>query len=152
MEIQTSELIGQPLDWAVAKAENFYVDGFAIIRLWNNRVTKIIPGDYETGEVYTSYAPSSKWEQGGPIIDREKISVMEDVPAMRESIWKAKPSITAKGAGGRWGSGPTALIAAMRCFVASKLGPFVDVPDELISSAPALGPTDSVERRHKHRP
>ena len=28
--------------------------------------------------------------------------------------------------------GPTPLIAAMRCFVASKLGDEVDVPDELI--------------------
>lgn len=30
------------------------------------------------------------------------------------------------------GYGPTPLIAAMRCFVASKLGDEVEVPDELL--------------------
>lgn len=30
-----------------------------------------------------------------------------------------------------WGDGTTPLIAAMRCYVASKLGDVVDVPEEL---------------------
>lgn len=30
-------------------------------------------------------------------------------------------------------SGPTPLIAAMRCYVASKLGDTVDIPEELTS-------------------
>jgi hypothetical protein len=34
--------------------------------------------------------------------------------------------------GAEWISGPTPLIAAMRCFVASKLGDEVDVPKELL--------------------
>jgi len=32
----------------------------------------------------------------------------------------------------RFNFGPTPLIAAMRCFVASKLGDEVDVPEELL--------------------
>lgn len=68
--------------------------------------------------------PSTDWSQGGPIIEREKIGVWPS-----ESI------------SGQWGArmlntyimyGPTPLIAAMRCFVASKLGDEVEVPDELV--------------------
>jgi hypothetical protein len=62
---------------------------------------------------------STDWAQGGPIIEQQEIS-----------IWGASPSI-AKGAGGQWGYGQTPLIAAMRCYVASKLGDVVIVPDEL---------------------
>ncbi len=40
--------------------------------------------------------------------------------------------MSAKGAGGKWGMGPTPLIAAMRCYVASKLGDEVDIPEELL--------------------
>lgn len=70
------------------------------------------------------YNPSSNWKYGGPVIEREKIELRND-DATGE-IW-AQP----------WDqdeyqqSGPTPLIAAMRCYVASKLGDEVDVPDEL---------------------
>ena len=119
MKTKTSELTGAALDWAVAKCEDFN-DGLAIIRLWNNRVTKIIPGDYETREVYTSYSPSTDWSQGGPIIEREKIELRHANTGMFASYLN----------GPTW-FGPTPLIAAMRCFVASKLGDEVEVPDEL---------------------
>lgn len=69
---------------------------------------------------------SSDWAYGGPIIEREGISIYpdesEDLPDIK---WSADSQNTF-----RWG-GPTPLIAAMRCYVASKLGDEVDVPDEL---------------------
>ena len=49
--------------------------------------------------------PDTNWCQGGPIVERCK---------------------------GYDGIGPTLLIAAMRCYVASKLGDEVDVPEELL--------------------
>lgn len=137
MKIKISEAKDQVLDYLVAKCENFYT-GSAIIRLWNNRVTKIIPGDYETGEVYTSYTPSTDWAQGGPIIEREKISVLRgndlyfpkgnENGEFYEPLWIAT-RIEDPAVSEAWGTTP--LIAAMRCYVASKLGDEVEVPDDL---------------------
>lgn len=126
MKIKTSELTDVALDWAVAKCENFR-DGCSIIRVWNNNVTKIIPGDHETNEVYTSYSPSTNWSQGGPIIEREKIRlVFRDLGSA--SYWCAEAHEAYQGSLYIDGKGPTPLIAAMRCYVASKLGNEADVP------------------------
>ena len=78
-------------------------------------VTKAI-GDYKPVAV-PHY--STDWAQGGPIIEREGIE-------FRASGTQA--SIV----DGRTYYGPTHLIAAMRCYVASKLGDEVDIPRELV--------------------
>lgn len=65
---------------------------------------------------------STNWAQGGPIIEREKIETRHDG---RQS-WCAW--INGVGAV----HGPTPLIAAMRCYVASKLGDEVEVPTGLL--------------------
>ena len=59
------------------------------------------------------YTPSTDWEQGGPIIEREKIDVCVDNDGW--FTWYAKKGDVERG-------GATPLIAAMRCYVASKLG------------------------------
>lgn len=98
--MKTSELTGAALDWAVAECEGG-------------------EGGYYRQIPY--YQPSTDWSQGGPIIGRELIDIM----AMRdEDAWLAttpddgnngcQEEIAAKG--------PTPLIAAMRCYVASRLG------------------------------
>lgn len=116
MKIKVSEMTTFQLDWAVAKCENqpkTTLDPFT----W-----KYIA--YPTG----CYAYSRNWEVGGPIIERERIRL--DCPW--GNIWKAQHEFTAKKDGCTgWVSGPTPLIAAMRCYVASKLGEEVEVPDEL---------------------
>lgn len=58
---------------------------------------------------------STDWAQGGPIIEREKMGVFPT-----HDGWAAGMQ-----------SGPTLLIAAMRCYVASQFGDEVDVPEEL---------------------
>jgi len=65
---------------------------------------------------------STDWSQGGPIIEREKIATDYD-----HDVWNA-----AKYGLSWYVGGPTPLIAAMRCYVASKLGDEVDVPEELV--------------------
>ena len=67
-----------------------------------------------------SYTPSTNWAQGGPIIEREGIALY----LYGGSEWNAH-------VGGRESVGPTPLIAAMRCYVASKLGDEVEIPEEL---------------------
>ena len=70
---------------------------------------------------------STDWSQGGPIIERELIETTRG-GAYAEHFWKAtRNSITAYG--------PTPVIAAMRCYVVSKLGDEVDVPEELRGEA-----------------
>ncbi len=61
-----------------------------------------------------------KWEHGGPIIERERI----DLSRAGGGWWALiAPSIII--------SGDAPLVAAMRCYVASKLGDEVTVPEGL---------------------
>jgi hypothetical protein len=73
------------------------------------------------------FTPSTDWSQGGPIIDRELIAVCLDEDG---DTWRAWYPMRQ---GIEDGTGPTPLIAAMRCFVASKLGDTVEVPDEFFN-------------------
>ena len=118
--MKTSELTGAALDWAVAKCEGHAVNvGF--------RNLTYTPKGKRT--LY-KYMPSTKWAQGGPIIEREKIDVNSKINAGDDiDEWRAVKGIGAK-TKARYG--PTPLIAAMRCYVASKLGDEIDVPEELL--------------------
>jgi hypothetical protein len=66
---------------------------------------------------------STDWAQGGPIIEREKIALSYDTGRFG---WVASFYDGDDVFGG------TPLIAAMRCYVASKLGDEVEIPEELI--------------------
>lgn len=145
MKIKTDELEDLALDWAVAKCEGTET-------AWGK--SKLAPYDMYQGHSY-----STDWEKSGPIIEREKISLIScddvldfskgyDKPVNRIPVWAAE-----KGGGhslNEWHEsnwfepqyeiiasectrGNTALKAAMRCFVKSKLGNEVDVPDALVS-------------------
>ena len=97
--IKVSELTSNALNWAVQHAEG---------------LTGILaPVNY-----------CGRWEFGGPIIEREKISVWA-----RGNLWAAETFIPNQQ--GDEQEGPTPLIAAMRCYVASKLGDTVQVPEEV---------------------
>lgn len=99
MKIKVAEAEGQVLDWMVANAEEV---------------------DFDIASDGYTYKPSSSWAQGGPILDREHISI---------NTWLADWLASSNRA---TSEGPTPLIAAMRCYVLSMLGEEVDVPDELM--------------------
>ena len=63
---------------------------------------------------------SSDWCFGGPIVVRERIELEHDGAAWWARI-KADEDYT----------GPTPLIAAMRAYVASKMGDEIEMPEEL---------------------
>lgn len=67
-----------------------------------------------------------KWEHGGPIIEREGIGIDCD----DQGVWFASFDLSAETALGS--SALTPLIAAMRCYVASKIGDAVEIPEGLI--------------------
>ena len=112
--MKTSELTGTALDWAVAKCE--------VLEVWREP-----DGMYlcEGGEVGFRYRPSSDWAQGGPIIEREFICVSAPMHPSTAPWWAISDSRGFKA------SGPTPLIAAMRCYVASKLGDDIELPEKL---------------------
>lgn len=112
MKIKTSELTGTALDWAVARCEGLLAFGF---RKTDRFIIKLSNGELE------EFCPTTDWAQGGPIIERERINLWNE-----GYDWEASRF----GEHVLWGSTP--LIAAMRCFVASKLGDEVDVPNELV--------------------
>jgi hypothetical protein len=98
MKIKTSELTRAALNWAVHVALHGSCEGYA------------------------EHEYSTNWAQGGPIIDREMLTVgwVGDTWAAVVGLVEHKQI------------GTTPLIAAMRCYVASKLGEEVEVPDGLL--------------------
>lgn len=118
--MKTSELTGAALDWAVAKCEDlehYFEDGLVCLK----------GQPFDTHWLY--WTPSTDWLQGGAIIEREKIGLKfwgcawdatcayenDDDDVVRQAE----------------GTGETPLIAAMRCYVASKLGDEIELPEEL---------------------
>lgn len=110
--MKTSELIGAVLDWAVAKCEEVKIgqpEGRTFAFEWSLM--------HDAGDM--NY--STDWAQGGPIIEREKITLE----------WTGEGWNAYIRHDDEYPDGPTPLIAAMRCFVASKLGDEVEIPEEL---------------------
>jgi len=118
---RVAELEGAQLDWAVATAS-----GYKLVMK-----SAVYAGEWKTpiGRMIFAplFKPSTDWKVGGPIIERKGI-------AMRPHV-QENGVITSWRAGFRWPVrdtadvlGDTPLIAAMRAFVASKLGDEVEVP------------------------
>ena len=120
--MKTSELTGVALDWAVDRCEG---------KTWLDVESFIAYHEEGIGHY------STDWSHGGPIIERERLwvgysavrqsqslrlAVMEDaVVQCHKTVYPPQPKST---------TGPTILIAAMRCYVVSKLGNEVEVPKE----------------------
>ena len=106
MKIKTQTLTGAALDWAVAKCEGLTQGQIA-----------------QDAVNHGFYNPSRNWAQGGPIIEREGIMLEQ---WKTTGHWQAATELVPKVF-----TAETPLIAAMRCYVASKLGDEVEVPDEV---------------------
>ena len=110
--MKTNQLTGHALNWAVSQVEGIDHD---------TAILNITIGD-DNGW-FLDYLT---WAQGGPIIEREWIEICR----LNNGEWR-----------GQWYEqatekihreyGDTPLIAAMRCYVASKLGNEVEIPKEL---------------------
>ena len=117
MKVKTSELTDHTLDWAVGFARCMEVtEGKPVLS--RDMMAKAL----KNGMV----SPSTNWSQGGPIIERESIRITPFPPGREREGWSAGIYDRAVAH-----PGPTPLIAAMRCYVASKLGEEIDVPEEL---------------------
>ena len=141
MKVKTSELQGAALDWAVAKCEGYTELHKIAGRMPHEPQLGIWPPRKEYGAVdLWELSFSTDWAQGGPIIEREKIGVwwathyVDDDGVEYGNHWYAEMGCTDENVDSRYcgvADGPTPLITAMRCFVASKLGDEVEIPEEL---------------------
>jgi hypothetical protein len=115
MKIKTAELTDAALNWAVAMCEG-----------WQYTTARDNTGQYpwlvKHGKDIDpkQYRPSSNWMQGGPIIEQERICLIDQ----GGDYWQAQ-------CGWKEAFGDTPLVAAMRCYVASKLGDDVEIPEGL---------------------
>lgn len=129
--MKTSKLTGAALDYAVAIAEggtDFGFDGITHGFKLNGRMKVLATGWALT----MSYHPSTNWAQGGPIMAREIDSYDKSGDTFQAVKFDAEGNYSMFDHIGHHGFGPSPLIAAMRCYVASKLGDEVDVPKELL--------------------
>lgn len=121
-KISISEATNTQLDWLVAKCE-----GEDVVVGYDGRL-RFPPAQFSDEEVFT---PTTNPAQMWPIIEREDI-------AIGHGNSKAHPDNRYEAAIIRlhqWAilaQGPTKLIAAARCYVVSKLGEEVEVPEELM--------------------
>jgi hypothetical protein len=122
--MKTSELTGAALYWAVAQAIGKPCHLYRINHRDRQPAIYVLRGEHGLTPAY-----STNWAQGGPIIEREVPMLMRT----NGGDWIAQGSYdTANDKEAQRYYGPTPLIAAMRCYVASKLGDDVDVPEELL--------------------
>lgn len=139
IEVRVSNLVGAPLDWAVAKAL-----GWQMVRVpsdidGNNGGEVLAPPDFSKdfqfpprGAVPVGYFLrrwSTDWSQGGPLIDKHGGSVQHDRGVPLSTRYSAGPDGDAV-----WCYGPMPLIAFCRGLVRYKLGDTVQVPKELINA------------------
>ena len=126
MRVKISELTGAALDWLVAKCEGMVAQGvYGEPELTQDGLHL----HYCDVLLSHPYSPSTDWAEGGPIVQREGIGIRQYGDFL-ESRWQAD----------KWAfkfvdpmaTGTTPLIAAMRCYVSSKLGDEVDIPEEML--------------------
>ena len=127
--MKTAELEGAALDAAVALVEGKTFERATARTAFGCDVGAPIIGFERDGPIV--FRPSTNWSIGGPIVQRERIAIVHE-----HGTWLAYVDGDLSGpdgqleslAPGQPGRGPTPLIAAMRAFVASKLGEEGDSP------------------------
>ena len=143
--MKTAELTGALLDYWVARAEGKDAE----MRSYEMSYGRVYYCNVRTITSSRPFSPSSSWDDGGPIIERENIGISPPTSRVHRNggpnagwgpsgVWMA--TTWHKGANGKraaeWDE-RSALVAAMRCYVASKFGE--DVPDAYTHEAEALG-------------
>lgn len=106
MKHRVADLDGALLDAAVAKAEG------------------MTEGDRWQHRSGAGFYPSREWQDGGPILERERIS-LDAGDAVTE--WSAYCPMDPK-LGIASQDGPTPLVAAMRAYVSATFGEEVELP------------------------
>lgn len=146
--IRVAEASNIQLDWLVAKCEG--KEAFIIEEPYYQAGELVFKGEYDwSGDRHIEADYTTNWSQMGPIIEREGLDVYcytiagdavyknpeaEEMDLVIDHLlpdtttWSAN---TISATHYVTGDGPTYLIAAARCYIVSKLGEEVEVPEEL---------------------
>lgn len=113
--MKVSELEGALLDYWVGQAQEI-----GTLRT-NDHGTQVLDTRHGFGGgVWAPYSPSTDWAVGGPVIERERIQIWHRDEDGLDNVWHATcPMLRGYES---TEDGPTPLVAAMRCYVAAKLG------------------------------
>lgn len=141
-KVAVGALTGAALDWLVAKCEGADVGiispGWVVKASYSVFGTRRLLCPLEEGGEF--YSPSTIWEQGGPIIQREITKIFRNVGGTWTAMILKDVPIPPEDRGTslalthrvQWSAaGPSPLIAALRCYVASKLGDLIEIPEKL---------------------
>ena len=128
MKVKVSTATCAALGWMVAKAAGSMAPVGNVMMI-GTQLFITVKNDLDTPGRWVIYSPSTDWGQGGPILEQEWLDV---TPWPNESEENKRWDCVQHDCNPPYQQfGPTPLIAAMRCYVASKLGEEVDVPEEL---------------------
>ena len=105
--MKTDELDGTALDFMVSRCSIYH----------EYLLENVIPLRYDDDK--NDWSPSTNWKQAGVYIHNNNISICYE----NENQWKSYIS------GENTSYGSTPLVSAMRCFVKSKFGTTVDIPN-----------------------
>ena len=142
MKIKTADLIRPALDWAVGTALELPVEICQVFQYGRpNGEHYISIGETDKDGAEVTFEPSEEWSQGGPILEQEGINLFKHnkLSESQPDVWCAHKVVPRPNMEGSFNScalaldGPTPLVAAMRCFVASRFGDEVDIPEELLT-------------------
>ena len=147
--IKVSEATPSQLDWLVAKCEGFDTRNDCIVEYMNeqdsddvmefvcmaddedharDQLTDAYPESTFVSAYWQEFKITADWSFCGPIIARERLCARPLKEVWGCWVTDLYGDIHALSLSG---FGPTPLIAAMRCYVASKMGDVVEVPEEL---------------------
>ncbi|AMD43445.1 hypothetical protein ZC03_068 [Pseudomonas phage ZC03] len=124
--------MGSALDWAVIVAEHGKHDANNLSHIEHFKNIR------EGHSLHQQAHYSTNWSHGGPIIEREGIAIREIHPVSGENgyiftrRWIAEMFRFPGGPRKAVAYGTTPLISAMRCYVTSRLGNEVEIPEELL--------------------
>ena len=138
VDVQVSGLTGHALNWAVfcaiykgmqpainvAEAGSHTMPGAMKPLQFPRHVSLSYTGAYG---IECRWNPQGDWEQGGPLIARQQISLEWDGADGKALWWKATHQEIVQ-----FQMGETPLIAACRAVVSAHLGEVVSVPAELV--------------------
>lgn len=134
LKVNTSELSGAALDWAIAVQEG--------------RTVVLDPMAFKTGSqsghwvweekeenkkniyqiIGLDYSPSSNWEQAGTLMERHNV-----YPSCYHGCDKNNPNKYQAGEDVSWCRGDTPLVAVMRSLVRAKVGDEIYIPEGLVA-------------------
>ena len=133
IEVKTDDLIGLPLDWAIAEIEGYTLTTDGISMLVKKDDKLLILGSNDT----IGYSPSTNWNQLGPLIKKNDIVIGNHASGNPEREGEFWGSAHCFRSGTSFETYAGVEVAACRAMVAYHHGQTVSIPVELMTKAGA---------------